>query len=136
VYSSPRRQYKGRTAGAIFRLEICHARLCDRLFVLGLTPRKSLTMQFPQVPRDCIRHFVRGCWDGDGSVLRTTDGRRLIAKFGCGSSAFVEGMLEALYAEGFPWRRVHQLRRRGVAVNYPTRKYQAFADYLGLSGEF
>ena len=38
------------TAGrpAVFRLEICNARLCDRLFELGLTPRKSLTMEFPR----------------------------------------------------------------------------------------
>lgn len=38
---------------------------------LGCTPRKSLTLQFPtenQVPRELIRHFMRGYFDGDGCI--------------------------------------------------------------------
>jgi len=25
-------------------------------------------MAFPKIPDEYIRHFVRGCWDGDGTV--------------------------------------------------------------------
>lgn len=36
---------------------------------LGLTERKSLTMRFPDVPDEFLRDFIRGCWDGDGSIF-------------------------------------------------------------------
>jgi hypothetical protein len=34
----------------------------------GLTPNKSLTKQFPDVPADCLSHFMRGYWDGNGWI--------------------------------------------------------------------
>ena len=34
----------------------------------GCTLRKSLTLKFPQLPDDLIHHFIRGYFDGDGSV--------------------------------------------------------------------
>src|SRR5438552_461530 len=80
IYSQPRRVYNGRTAGAVFSFGFCNARICERLFELGLTPRKSLVMRFPDVPRDCLRHFIRGCWDGDGTVHTTPDRQRVVAK--------------------------------------------------------
>jgi len=37
---------------------------------LGCTPRKSLTLKFPDInifkSKDLIRHFIRGYFDGDG----------------------------------------------------------------------
>ena len=41
------------------------------LFKLGCTERKSLTLRFPtenQVPKHLIYHFIRGYFDGDGSI--------------------------------------------------------------------
>lgn len=37
----------------------------------GLTTRKSLTLKFPteeQVPKELMRHFIRGYFDGDGTI--------------------------------------------------------------------
>lgn len=42
-------------------------RIYDKLLSLGMTPRKSLTLQFPNIPDDVIHHFIRGYSDGDGS---------------------------------------------------------------------
>ena len=55
-------------AGAIHTLAIDNATVCADLRQLGVTPRKSLTITFPEMPPDMVRHFIRGCWDGDGSV--------------------------------------------------------------------
>jgi hypothetical protein len=38
------------------------------LFTLGIKPRKSLTLSPPKVPKKYVRHFLRGFFDGDGSV--------------------------------------------------------------------
>ena len=37
---------------------------------LGVLPRKSLTLKFPydKVPKELIRHFIRGYFDGDGCI--------------------------------------------------------------------
>lgn len=43
--------------------------LCGDLIKLGCTPRKSLTLIFPtEIPINLINHFIRGYFDGDGSV--------------------------------------------------------------------
>ncbi len=45
--------------------------LVDNLKQCGITERKSLTTLFPNdgiIPRDLIRHFIRGYFDGDGSM--------------------------------------------------------------------
>ena len=50
-----------------FSSAVIHAQLIR----LGCTPKKSLTLAFPseeQVPRNMHNHFIRGYFDGDGSV--------------------------------------------------------------------
>lgn len=47
------------------------------LIKLGCIPAKSLTLKFPtekQIPKDLIRHFIRGYFDGDG-VLSFSKGK-------------------------------------------------------------
>jgi len=48
-------------------LRIGSSYLCDRLLDLGITPRKSQTLVFPNIPDKYVSHFVRGYFDGDGS---------------------------------------------------------------------
>jgi hypothetical protein len=42
--------------------------MTSRLNALGITPRKSLTLKFPSIPEQYLSHFVRGYFDGDGSM--------------------------------------------------------------------
>lgn len=54
-----------------FKIELASKHMSQQLTKLGCTPRKSLTLIFPteeQVPFYLIRHFVRGYFDGDGSI--------------------------------------------------------------------
>jgi hypothetical protein len=46
-------------------------RMCNDLESLGCVPRKSLVLQFPRLPKHLVRHFIRGYFDGDGSVSVT-----------------------------------------------------------------
>lgn len=51
----------------------CNGPLRNTLVAKGCTPRKSLTLQFPNsqiVPNNLRKHFIRGYFDGDGSVSR------------------------------------------------------------------
>jgi len=55
-----------------YRIVICSKHMCKVLNDYGLIPRKSLVKEFPQVilelDKDIQRHFIRGYFDGNGSV--------------------------------------------------------------------
>lgn len=50
-------------------LNICSSYMSRKLLEYGMTPRKSFTLEFPTcVPKHLIHHFIRGFYDGDGSI--------------------------------------------------------------------
>lgn len=56
------------------RLSIKDEKIKKDLINLGCTPQKSLTLKFPtndKIPKELIRHFIRGYFDGDGSLCVT-----------------------------------------------------------------
>lgn len=71
---------------------------------LGVVPRKSLILEFPtneQCPTKYIWHFVRGYFDGDGSITirrRKYDSPRIISFVG--SHTFIEKLNEFLIGQG------------------------------------
>lgn len=42
--------------------------LGDWFISKGCVPRKSKIMDFPNIPVEYLPDFIRGCWDGDGTV--------------------------------------------------------------------
>lgn len=52
----------------VFKFDIESKKIVQDLLKLGIFPRKSLTLKFPNVPDRCLNHFVRGYFDGDGHV--------------------------------------------------------------------
>lgn len=42
--------------------------LCSDLIKRGCTPRKSLNLKFPIIPKIYANHFIRGYFDGDGRI--------------------------------------------------------------------
>lgn len=51
------------------RIQVYSKQLIEDLITHGCTPRKSLTLRFPTtVPEDMVQHFMRGYFDGDGSI--------------------------------------------------------------------
>lgn len=65
---------KNRFNGKIsYSLRICDPIIFRDLQKLAVTERKSLTFTPPKIPKNLERHFIRGYFDGDGSVnLRNT----------------------------------------------------------------
>ena len=84
----------------IHQLEFTRPRMIKDLCRLGLTERKSLILGFPEVPERCLREFVRGCWDGDGSIYVEERDKRLVAKLGMGSRKFISGIRDRLVPLG------------------------------------
>lgn len=61
------------------RLHLVNKHFRDTLIQLGCLPKKSLKLNFPNesvfASKELIRHFIRGYFDGDGSITHTKDNR-------------------------------------------------------------
>lgn len=58
-------------------MTICRKKMVQDLAKLGVLPAKSLTIAFPteqQVPTYLLGHFLRGVYDGDGSIAKSASG--------------------------------------------------------------
>lgn len=55
------------------KIVICNTKMCRDLIDLNCTPRKSLTLEYPvsKIPEIYERDFIRGYFDGDGSISCT-----------------------------------------------------------------
>ena len=54
-----------------YRMLFFSKHMCESLYKIGMTSNKSLTAKFPNISNNLIRHFIRGLFDGDGSVYRS-----------------------------------------------------------------
>ena len=72
--------------------------LVERLKMLGVTPRKSLTAALPMVPLELLPHFVRGIIEGDGTV--DAPAGRLRVTINSASPAFMTGLRDTLPFNG------------------------------------
>ena len=65
--------YRGeRKDGIDYRLAVFSKYLYSQLLALGGRRRKSKTIRLPEVPSKYLSDFIRGYFDGDGSVFYTT----------------------------------------------------------------
>ncbi len=96
-----------RSGSYAWTLSLCSKHLYTALQSLGGFRQKSRTMRFPCVPFQYLPDFVRGYFDGDGSVffvkyIRTKDkrpARELRTNFTSGSRQFLEKLMQVLHNE-------------------------------------
>lgn len=102
--------------------------------------QKSRTIRFPKVPRRYLRDFIRGYFDGDGSVFfveytRTKDGRRtreLRTNFTSGSRGFLEDLMMVLRRElGFSIKILGAFNKgASLKLGYGMRDSEALLRYM------
>jgi hypothetical protein len=78
-------------------IEIYSVKLINSLLSYGITPKKSLTINYVKVPQELMSHFIRGVYDGDGSLTgkRRTHVQLMIA----GNKPFLEQIQNVLIKE-------------------------------------
>ena len=52
----------------IWKARITSTQMFNDLNNLGCTPVKSLSIRLPKLPKSLLHHFIRGYFDGDGTV--------------------------------------------------------------------
>jgi len=102
--------------GRTYRLAIGRKEMCKDILSLGGTPCKSLTAKFPKVPREFIHHFIRGNFDGDGSISLGYKGSPHISFLG--TKEFLQGILDNIELDGKIKKnnscRIHYLQFSGL----------------------
>ena len=68
------------------------------LISLGGREVKSLCITLPDIPNEYMHDFIRGYFDGDGSVYNVK-GKRINTNFACGSNKFLQSLLQLLKKE-------------------------------------
>lgn len=151
-----RRELDNTTAGELYYFSIGNNDISNDLIQLGITPNKSLNMSFPEIPNDYLRHFIRGFFDGDGSVYLESN-KSIRVKLLSGSKDFISILNQKLIENGFSDRSIYGgtpstpnayfIRYNSEAEvfkfyeylfkdvpekMYYTRKKKVFEDYLGL----
>lgn len=108
IHYRKRKVYGGRICGAVYYFSIACYAIYPDLVRLGLKSAKSLDIAFPTIPNKYVRHFIRGCWDGDGSVyFEKRNPSNIKASFYSGSRPFINGLLSKLEKAGLPKRKVY-----------------------------
>src|SRR4030042_2910104 len=84
----------------IFILRIGSKAIFQNLVDLGLTPRKSLRLRLPDIPRHYFRDYLRGYFDGDGcihvSTKKGTQNLGVAVIFTSGSKQFLDSLSKKL----------------------------------------
>lgn len=91
-----------------YRLQIGSKEYYEDLLGLGFTPNKSNKLKYPNVPDKYFTDFVRGYFDGDGSVyfrkhwIKSRNKKRWVfsSRFISGSKPFLEDLLRSLRRAG------------------------------------
>ena len=108
------------------RLSVYSKHLWNVLNCNGCTPQKSLTLRFPKKELFdnvfLIRHFIRGYFDGDGSVCYANKEHTMPAFHLLGTSQFLEQVKHYLNIEDVPLHILH-----------PTE--QSITKYIQVGGK-
>ena len=94
-YTGDLYKYTGRQA---YRLNFSCVEIYKDIIKLGGKERKSFNCHFPKVPKEYLRDFIRGYFDGDGSIYNVK-GNRINTAFCCASKDFINQLFKILQQE-------------------------------------
>jgi transposase len=110
-------------------LSINSKHICDVLDKLGCSPRKSLTVKFPEwlTDKELQRHFIRGYYDGDGGIfISNIKGRGANCKT-VGTHDFIQDIINITISNLDINIYVHmfhkQLSRMDISGNQQVKKF-------------
>lgn len=100
----------------------------------GIYPNKSYTVDFPNIPENAMHHFIRGVFDGDGSISRSLIAGKYPARkisFTSASLSFAESLKSLLESKGYsPY--ISKDTRKDVYYVYMYKKDElsSFANWI------
>jgi len=119
-----------------YQFQVRNNTLCDDLAKLGILPRKTYNIGAISVPEKYFADFVRGFFDGDGTVYtyRVNNTWQIKSGFVCVSLDFIADLNNRICeALKIPIKNIHQSQVGGEMTKYSinfyindTEKFQKF----------
>jgi len=117
-----------------YRLIVNSKKMCRRLMQLGVIPKKSLSVKFPEkIPKENLKHFLRGVIDGDGSISYLDRKRSpyFSIKIYSGSESFLSQLAMAVKKITSLKADVQKRANKNLyTVSYTCSKGEKLAKYL------
>ena len=115
-----------------YRLIVNSKKLCQKLISLGVIPKKSLIVQFPTIPNNQIKHFVRGIIDGDGNVRYVNRKRSPYFEItiASGSKAFCEGLIRAVKEHTGILANARKINENLYIIQYSCARGEKLAEFI------
>ena len=115
-----------------YRLNISNKVLCKKLMRLGVVPKKSLIIKFPNLPKKHLRHFIRGIVDGDGSVRYVNRKRSpyFEIRIFSGSPKFLKNLTGQIRKKLKITSKVRKVHGNTYSVRYTCSKAKKIADWI------
>ncbi len=124
--SRPLRRWKSKGPNGGYRLSISSAKMCRDLESHGIIPRKTFSLEPPTgIPSRLNLHFIRGYFDGDGSVYVHKRSGRIRAKITSASLGILEWIQEIV---GFGSIRQESNKSTFTLNLSPKRFYEFLYD--------
>lgn len=77
-------------------ISICSKKLVESLIKHGIIPNKTHFTYFPDIPEEFYSHFIRGVFDGDGSIVLDPRGRQNLTFSIAGTEVLISKIQEIL----------------------------------------
>lgn len=150
-YTGPiREEFHKKFKKSIWKITMDSRKMFEDLVDKGCKPRKSLTLEFPtKIPNSILHHFIRGFFDGDGSVsiLRNKNNQNwtsICSSFCSGSKSFLDNLIQKIPTVTrtvYIRPRIYEIKLNKAdslsisefmynnATIYLERKYQKFVEF-------
>lgn len=122
------------TSSEQFIFRIGSKTIYNDLLVLGVTPRKSLTVLFPNIPLQFLAFFLRGYFDGDG-CLYLVKGKYPRVVFTSGSNLFLTGLANILSTVlnipiKLPYSQLQNSKNLCYRLHYNTQMGKKILEFM------
>ena len=108
--------------------------MAEQLINKGCVEKKSLILKFPIyeiVPKNLMRHFIRGYFDGDGCItLRHTTSKEVPVASMLGTKEFLSDLLTEIGNESKVIKKEHNNDINTYCVRFKTEEGFKFLDYM------
>ena len=82
-----------------YTLHICSKLIVKHLNNLGITNNKSFTCDLPEINSDLFWHFLRGLFDGDGSISKENNNKEGRLRFDLVGSTLIINKIKKVFLE-------------------------------------
>ena len=97
-----------RNAHGLHSLSFASPLLHAQLSAWGIGQPSSTNLSFPDLPPDLIPHFIRGCFDGDGSIYCESGHDTPQAKYVSACRPFISALARQLHHLGTTLQKIHE----------------------------